>query len=221
MKRNWEAEVRKRLRQELLIRKQAGEKITQYELAARLGCSQAHVNGLLRGKSPLQVNMMCEMAVILGLDPASLLPAASEPKPPPPQQWPGHPRHQTAHRKLQQLLKTGLFDSVVDQIGNRHKVAVEMVDDILTQLAGLCSTTGVGLVAQGRLLYHSGTAPAQAMRMAEGGELEGWVRREVRGLRGNWDLLLYLEGVELDGPLSAQVDWALKTLSAALPGAAD
>ena len=59
------------------------------------------------------------------------------------------------------------------------------------------------------------------MRMAEGGEIEGWVRREVTGLRGNWDMTLYLEGVELDGPLSAQADWALKTLSAALPGAAD
>lgn len=219
MKKDWEAEVRRLLREHLRQRKLAGEKMTQYELADRLGCSQAHVNGLLRGKSPLQVNMMCEIASILGLDPASLLPESSEPKARS-QQWPGHPRHQIAHRKLQQLLRPGLFDAVIDDIGNRHKVAVEMVDEILSQLAELCGTSGIGLVAQGRLLFHTGAAPVQAMRMAEGAEIEGWARREVTGRRGNWDLILYLEGVELDDSLSAQVDWTLKTLSAALPGAA-
>lgn len=219
MRKDWEKEVRQRLRDHLQQHKLADEKITQYELAERLGCSQAHVNGLLRGKSPLQVNMMCEMAGILGLDPASLLPETTEPRPPS-QQWPGHPRHQVAHRKLQQLLRPGLFDAVIADIDNRHKVAVEMVDEILSQLADLCGTSGIGLVAQGRLLFHSGAAPVQAMRMAEGTLLEGWSRREVTGRRGNWDLILYLEGVELNDALSAQVEWALKTLSAALPGAA-
>ncbi len=45
MKINWEQEVRRRIREQLRIRKESGEKITQYELGERLGCSQAHVNG--------------------------------------------------------------------------------------------------------------------------------------------------------------------------------
>ena len=57
------------------------KKITQEYLAEQLGVSQGTVSLIMNGKSALTVNTLLQIAKVLEVDPASLIPSSEDGKP--------------------------------------------------------------------------------------------------------------------------------------------